>query len=169
MRPSDLSEEDYLTGVQSKLRKGYIMKETVEEMELDARVNSSVVEKAIEANIGVETDNLTGDAAPKTAVTFTKEEESAARFLYLLPYIKKFGSAIGAKGMVRVMHALAEFPVGDSLPKFKNKQEEQLFNVFQELTAAKAIVVRYAMDQQKQALAATADQVNEGEANGNGN
>ncbi len=69
-------------------------------------------------------------------------EEAAAKFTMLLPYVKKIGSAMPSqKGVVRVLHALAEFPLGKEKPKLLTEGERQLFHVMQELQGLKSTVI----------------------------
>ena len=79
---------------------------------------------------------------------FTKEEEAAAKFTYLLPFIKRAGSNLSQKAMARVLYALAEFPLGKSIKiedmNFKSPAEKQLFHIFYEINSAKAIILDYA-------------------------
>lgn len=100
--------------------------------------------------IGEENDPMKAAEKAAGVVSYTEEEQAAARFLYLLPYIKKFGSEMGNKGVVRVLHALAQFPLQEGKPRLKDKQEEQLFNIFQELTASKSTIIKYALEKQKE-------------------
>ncbi len=97
---------------------------------------------------------LEGATKAADTVSFTEEEQALARFMYLMPYVKKFASAMGAKSVVRVMHQLAQHPLSEVAPKFKNKQEEELFNIMQEIQAAKSIVIRNILTKQKEAAEA---------------
>jgi hypothetical protein len=94
-------------------------------------------------------DNFTPTEAPAMKQPeYSEEEQAAARFLYLLPYIKKLGNAMGQKSAVRVLHALAEFPLGEGKPKLLNASEKQLFDIFQELMASKSIIIKNTLAQQ---------------------
>lgn len=83
---------------------------------------------------------------------FTPEEDAAARFSYLLPFVRRSGKNMSAKAMTRVIHALAEFPLGNSIDinemGFRSKQEKQLFTVMYEINAAKHTVLNYIKDEQ---------------------
>lgn len=69
-------------------------------------------------------------------------EEAAMKFTKLLPYVIKMGSALDSKkGLVRVMHAIAEFPLGASKPRLLNESERQLFHILQELQGYKSTVI----------------------------
>ncbi len=69
-------------------------------------------------------------------------ELAAMKFTKLLPYVAKLGSAMPSqKGIVRVLHALAEFPLGKDKPRLLNAAERQLFQVLQELQSYKSTVI----------------------------
>ncbi len=70
-------------------------------------------------------------------------EEAARKFTILLPYVKKLGNAMPSqKGLTRVLHAMAEFPLGAAKPKLLTEGERQLFHVLQELQGAKSTVIQ---------------------------
>ncbi len=70
-------------------------------------------------------------------------EESAMKFTKLLPYVKLLGSAMPSqKGLVRVMYALAEFPLGKEKPRLLTEGERQLFHVLSELQGYKSTVIQ---------------------------
>lgn len=70
-------------------------------------------------------------------------EEAAMKFTHLLPYVKKLGAAMPSqKGITRVLHALAEFPLGAAKPRLLTEGERQLFHVMQELQGYKATVIQ---------------------------
>lgn len=75
-------------------------------------------------------------------------EEAAKKFTELLPYVKKFGSAMSSNSVVRVLYAMAEFPLGASKPRLLNDPERQLFHILQELNGAKSIVISTILKQQ---------------------
>lgn len=69
-------------------------------------------------------------------------EEAAMRFTQLLPFVAKIASASQSqKGLVRVLHALAEFPLGKTKPRLLNDNERQLFSIIQELNGYKSTVI----------------------------
>lgn len=113
---------------------------------------TGALDKLQETRLGdTEINELTGEIGPKMAVSYTPEEEAAARFLYLLPYVKRIGKNLGGNAVVRVLYALAEFPLGDDKPKLKSKEEKQLFDIFQELMASKSLIIKHALEKQKEA------------------
>jgi hypothetical protein len=57
--------------------------------------------------------------------------------------VKKIAAAAeGKKSLVRVIHALAEFPLGSTQPRLLNDNERQLFQIMQELSQYKTIVLQ---------------------------
>ena len=75
-------------------------------------------------------------------VTMSPEEEAAMKFTKLLPYVSKLSDALSSKGgLVRVISALAEFPLGSANPRLLNDGERQLFQVFMELQQYKSTVI----------------------------
>lgn len=87
--------------------------------------------------------------APVEQKPMTAEEEAAMKFTKLLPYIGKLSDALSSKGgLVRVMVALAEFPIGGRQPRLLNEAERQLFAVMQELNGYKSTVIQGFMKQQ---------------------
>ncbi len=91
-------------------------------------------------------------------------EEAASKFTMLLPYVLKLGSAMPSqKGVVRVMYALAEFPLGASKPRLLTEGERQLFHILQELNGLKSTVIQDIMkknalvEQMKQTAAPVAE------------
>lgn len=84
-------------------------------------------------------------AAPETPM-LDPVEEAASKFTMLLPYVKKLGAAMPSqKGLVRVIHALAEFPLGKEKPKLLTEGERQFFHVLQELQGYKSTVIQAIM------------------------
>lgn len=76
------------------------------------------------------------------SVTMPADEEAAMKFTRLLPYVRRLGDALPSKGgLVRVLHAMAEFPLGSAKPRLLNEQERQLFQVMMELQGYKSTVV----------------------------
>lgn len=83
-----------------------------------------------------------GGVEPSAPVTMPPDEEAAMKFTKLLPFVSKLSAALPSKGgLVRVMHALAEFPLGASKPRLLNEAERQLFQVMMELQGYKSTVV----------------------------
>lgn len=83
-----------------------------------------------------------GPPPSEAPVEMSAEEDAAMRFTKLLPYVTKLSSAMGSKGgLVRVMTALAEFPLGGRQPRLLNESERQLFGVMQELNGYKTTVI----------------------------
>jgi len=70
-------------------------------------------------------------------------EEASMKFTTLLPFIKKLGSAMPSqKGVVRVLHAFAEFPLGKEKPKLLNEAERQLFGILSEIQGLKSTIIQ---------------------------
>jgi hypothetical protein len=104
-----------------------------------------------------------------------KEEMAAIKFTQLLPFVTKLGDAMPSKGgLVRVLKAIAEFPLGAAKPRLLNEAERQLFHVIMEIQGYKSTVVTSIMQknaeaqQQAEALKQTAAElpVAESEVNG---
>lgn len=94
--------------------------------------NAEVVETGVP-------DGAEVNAAP---VAMPPEEEAAMKFTRLLPFVTKLADAMPSKGgLVRVMRALAEFPLGGREPRLMNDSERQLFHVMMELQGYKTTVV----------------------------
>lgn len=75
-------------------------------------------------------------------VALSPEEEAAMKFTKLLPYVGKLADAMDSKGgLVRVLVAFAEFPLGNKKPRLLSEQERQLFVIMQELQGYKSTVV----------------------------
>lgn len=101
---------------------------------------------------------------PESKQEYSEEEQAAARFLYLLPYVRKFSKTIGGGGATRVLHALAEFPLGQGKPRLLNQKEKELFDIMQELQASKSVIIKGALE--KQSAATTAEtEVKDGSTN----
>jgi hypothetical protein len=79
-------------------------------------------------------------------ITFTPAEEAAARFTYLLPFLKRMAGSMSSKGMARVIHRLAEFPLGDAVHidkmGFRTKEEKKLFEVFYNINECKNTILK---------------------------
>ena len=70
-------------------------------------------------------------------------EEAAMKFTKMLPYVKLLGSAMPSqKGLIRVIHAFAEFPLGKEKPRLLTEGERQLFHILQELQGYKSTVIQ---------------------------
>lgn len=76
-------------------------------------------------------------------------EEAAMKFTRMLPFVKKLAQAMPNGGLSRVIHALAEFPLGPGKPRLLNDAERQLFYLVQELNGAKTIVLQNIIETQK--------------------
>lgn len=86
----------------------------------------------------------------------SEAENAAQRFTELLPYVKKIASAAeGKKSLIRVLHALAEFPLGAQVPRLLNDNERQLFQVMSELSSAKTMILNEFIKTQPPKAAAT--------------
>jgi hypothetical protein len=79
------------------------------------------------------------------APTIDPVEEAAMKFTNLLPYVKKLGSALNGNGVVRVLHAFAEFPLGANKPRLLNDAERQMFHLLQDLQGYKSTVIQSIM------------------------
>lgn len=101
-----------------------------------------------EAAAGPE-NSVVPDEAP---ISMSPAEEAAMKFTRLLPYVLKLGRALPSKkGLVRVLHALAEFPLGASKPRLLNDAERQLFQVCMEIQGYKSTVVTNILEQNAKA------------------
>jgi hypothetical protein len=91
--------------------------------------------------IAVEQPAITPEAPPIDEI-----EQAATKFTMLLPYVKKLGAAMPSqKGMIRVLSAFMEFPLGKEKPKFLTEGERQFFHVLQELQQHKSTVLQAIM------------------------
>ena len=82
------------------------------------------------------------EGTPEVPVTMSADEEAAMKFTKLLPFVSKLSNALPSKGgLVRVMTAVAEFPLGGRQPRLLNEAERQLFAVMQELQGYKSTVI----------------------------
>lgn len=98
-------------------------------------------------------------------------EEAAMKYTKLLPYITKLSSAMPSKGgLVRVITAMAEFPIGGRQPRLLNDAERQLFMIMQELNGYKSTVIQSFIkkqsDMEQMKKTATEMPVAESETNG---
>jgi hypothetical protein len=105
-------------------------------------------------------------------IAMPPDEEAAMKFTKLLPFVTKLGDALQSKGgLVRVLRAVAEFPIGGREPRLLNDGERQLFHIMMELNGYKSTVVNSIMkknaelEQLKQTATAMAP-VAESEVNG---
>lgn len=82
--------------------------------------------------------------APETpAVEIPAEEEAAMKYTKLLPFATKLANALPSKGaVVRIVTAMAEFPIGGRQPRLLSEAERQLFAVLQELNGYKSVVLQ---------------------------
>ena len=77
------------------------------------------------------------------APTIDPAEEAAMKFTKLLPFVSKLANALPSKGgLVRVIHAMSEFPLGAEKPRLLNESERQLFHICQELNGYKSTVIQ---------------------------
>lgn len=83
-----------------------------------------------------------------TALTeMPADEEAAMKFTKLLPFVGKLGDALPSKGgLVRVLRAVAEFPLGATKPRLLNDAERQLFQIMMELNGYKSTVITSIME-----------------------
>ena len=84
----------------------------------------------------------TSGLATSVTTEMPPEEEAAMKFTKLLPFVTRLGDALPSKGgLVRVLRALAEFPLGGREPRLLNDAERQLFHIMMELNGYKTTVV----------------------------
>lgn len=70
-------------------------------------------------------------------------EEAAEKFTKLLPFVSRIANSTPSKGsLVRVLHAFAEFPLGEGKPRLLNDSEKMLFNMLQELQGYKSTILQ---------------------------
>jgi len=84
-------------------------------------------------------DSIGENQEPK----FTPEVEVASEnFTRSLPVFKSLvTNAPSKKSLIRVINAVAEFPLGSSYPRLLNDYEKQLFALFQEIATNKSTVL----------------------------
>lgn len=88
------------------------------------------------------TESKVEEQASPAPVEMPADEEAAMKFTRLLPFVSKLGDALPSKGgLVRVLHAVTEFPLGASKPRLLNDSERQLFQIIMELQGYKSTVV----------------------------
>lgn len=104
---------------------------------------------------------ITPEVAPDVPVEMHPTEEAAMKFTKLLPYVRKFSAIMTGKGLSRVMHAIAEFPLGATKPRLLNENERQLFHIMQELQGYKSTVIQEIIKQQHMPKAAEMEIKNE--------
>jgi hypothetical protein len=101
----------------------------------------------------------------------TPEEEAVGKFMMLLPYVKRVGKNVSKKGMLRVLHALGAFPLGESTDVakmgFRSNDEKQLFKLMYELNAPKSIILAAVRKEQQEIKAIQTTQETGEETNGN--
>lgn len=89
---------------------------------------------------------------PVEMPALSADEEAAMKFTKLLPFVSKLGSALPSKGgLVRVLHAISEFPLGATKPRLLNEAERQLFQVCMELSGYKSTVITSIMQKNAEA------------------
>lgn len=92
-----------------------------------------------------------GAQTTEAPITMSPEEEAAMKFTKLLPYVSKLGDALNSKGgAVRVLTALAEFPLGSTKPRLLNDGERQLFQIMMELQQYKSTVITSIMQRESE-------------------
>ena len=62
---------------------------------------------------------------------------------------KHMVNALPKKSVSRVYNAFIEFPLGDGYPKFRDKKEQELFNLTLELIAAKNVMMEHVIKYQE--------------------
>lgn len=106
----------------------------------------SEIQQEVEDMADAGLEPIVGPAAPASPMVMPPEEEAAMKFTKLLPYVSKLGDALPSKGgVVRVLRALAEFPLGGREPRLLNESERQLFHIIMELQGYKSTVVNNIM------------------------
>jgi len=105
------------------------------------------------SEVDVETKTVTiSEGPPPVETEKDGVEEAAEKFAQTLPYVAKLANAVQSKGgLVRVLHAFAEFPLGKEKPRLFNQQERLLFNLMHELTGYKSTLLTHFMKQQLEA------------------
>lgn len=63
---------------------------------------------------------------------------------------KKMASTLPKKSVARVYNAFIEFPLGDKYPKFRDKKEQELFNLTLELITAKNKMIEAVVNYQQE-------------------
>ncbi len=127
-------------------------------------MSDSDVAKMDEIMSQVEGPDDQPDAIPE--VELTAEEEAAMKFTQLLPYVTKIGNAATGRGsLVRVLHAMAEFPLGAGKPRLLNDNERLLFNIMQELQGYKSTLLSVYMQDSLEKQKLLAEASTEGEVN----
>ncbi len=122
--------------------------------------DGAVVGEGIVTEVNHETKEVTV-SSPETPKIADPIEEAAMKFTTLLPFVTKFGRTMSAKGLTRVLFAVAEFPLGASKPKLLDENERQLFYVIQDLMGFKSQVINdimkknYEIEQLKQKASLT--------------
>ncbi len=105
--------------------------------------SGEVTGTAVVTEVDAAAGTVTVDSAPPAEVPkLDPVEDAAMRFTTLLPYIKKFAHAAeGKRSLIRVMYALAEFPLGKGPPRLLSQNERQLFQVMTELSQYKSTIL----------------------------
>lgn len=108
-------------------------------------LTTEMLQAGIEAAnaMGEEPAAIVPEVALEAPVEMHPTEEAAMKFTKLLPYVKMLGQAMPSqKGLIRVMHAFAEFPLGKEKPRLLTDAERQLFHILQELQGYKSTVIQ---------------------------
>lgn len=86
-----------------------------------------------------------------TSVEIPAAEEAAMKYTKLLPFATKLANALPSKGaVVRIVTAMAEFPIGGRQPRLLSEAERQLFAVLQELNGYKSKVLQSFIEKQNE-------------------
>lgn len=71
--------------------------------------------------------------------------QAALKFKHGVVQSKKMVNSMSKKSVARVYNAFMEFPLGDAYPKFRDKQEQSLFNLTLELVDAKNLMIQHVL------------------------
>lgn len=96
----------------------------------------------IDAEVGIEVPMGATEEQAAPPVAVDPVEEAAEKFTKLLPYVAKIARSTNNKGLVRVLHAFAEFPLGSGKPRLSNHSEKLLFNMLQEIQGYKSTILQ---------------------------
>lgn len=101
-----------------------------------------VDEKTVTMQMETTQEPTATDMGVETKPPMSAVEEASMKFTQLLPYITKIATASPSKGgLVRVLKAHAEFPLGAGKPKLLNDNEKLLFNILQEINGYKSTIL----------------------------
>jgi|ERR1019366_851685 hypothetical protein len=120
---------------------------------MQSGVNAASVEPIFSPEVIEPNGEITPAATSATEVpAMDPVEEASMKFTTLLPYVQKLGAAMPSqKGIVRVLHAFAEFPLGATKPRLLTEGERQLFHILQELSGYKSTVITAIMKRNMEA------------------